>query len=132
MGAAFRNETVHIWQFLKSGLLTLLIYYGFYLSLNELGVWYIYSSWFASFSAAFCTFLLNKYVVFNGARKSKTWVQALQFFVAAIAARIANSLALFYLVEGMSFSRTSGQILLTCITALFAYPVFRFLIFKEK
>jgi putative flippase GtrA len=132
MDEVFRSEANHIWRFLKSGLLTLIVYYGFYLSLNGLGVWYIYSSWFASFSAAFCTFLVNKYFVFNGAKKSKTWVQVLQFFVAAIVARIANSLALFYLVEEMDFSKTGGQVLLTCVTAMCTYPVFRFLIFKEE
>lgn len=132
MDAVFRTEAAHIWQFLKSGILTLLVYYSFYLSLNELGVWYIYSSWFASFSSSICTFLLQKYYVFSEPKKIRTRTQVLRFIVLTVVGRVANSTALYYLVEDYNFSKTEAQVTLTCVTAFFAYIAFRFWVFKEK
>lgn len=132
MGMTLQREIAHIWQFLKSGILTLVFYYGFYLSLNELGVWYIYSSWFASAGSSVFTFLLQKYYVFSEPKKSKTTTQVFRFFLAAIAGRILNTVALYELVEHAGFTKTTGQILLTVVTAFCAYIVFRFWIFEEK
>ncbi|MBL7045791.1 MAG: GtrA family protein [Parcubacteria group bacterium] len=131
MLASLRSESGQIGRFLVVGGICVSTYYGFFIGLTELGVWYIVSAAIA-FSVYYVVhFSLQKFWAFKNKNKEYIKQQLLQYSVMAVLNWIINTGLLYILVEYWGMWYVTAQIMLTIIVSIIAYVGFR-CIFRHR
>ena len=121
-------------QFIKFcvvGSLAALINFGFYLSLTELGLWYVLSSVVGFIVSAIFNFIVNKFWTFeNSDSGSDAVVQLVKFFIVMISGLLIHTILLYLITDWVNIDYRISWVIATGLVTLWNYTFNRLWTFR--
>jgi len=113
------------------GSLAALINFGFYLSLTELGLWYVLSSVVGFIVSAIFNFIVNKFWTFeNSDSGSDAVVQLVKFFIVMISGLLIHTILLYLITDWVNIDYRISWVIATGLVTLWNYTFNRLWTFR--
>ena len=104
----------------------------FFVFINYLNIWYLFSSITSFILSVFVGFYLQKYLTFEDTSKEKTKRQMILFFLVSAVNLGINILLMLFFVEVLKFDKMLAKVCTLAILACWNFFVYEKFVFKKQ